>query len=726
MSEIDQPPAGFWWNAGLDASTLRHDVKANKGRILSLKTFVENGHRRYAAIWIADGKKGDWDGDIGKGQLDGKLGKTKRLVSLDAFERDGELRCAGAWIDDDSVKSEWRADVDAATIKGLVDPKKQRPICLRRHLFGGKAHYSAIWIDNFDKRVWGWKFDATTDEIGQAMNQNSRLVSLDTWNSGDNRRYAVIWNDNPGPAWFWNLGITPPKQDQQFDTFCCYGVDVVPWSSDASAVACVMHAFPPVVDTNEMNQLAVTGSAKVDSYDPNDPSRAGQLGTVDLKLTNVTGATLDISKLLIRSLSSGGYVLDDESAFAGGRPLGGQPTTIGAGGTLHHTATGVWTPLAANALQVRILTKQGAKHQRNSVNLPIAQLMGSAGPLVATTPDPVFVGLWANPLEIVPLWLDGKKQHWLTIAGQVFNSFPEIESKLTIVRMHLRLHDGKKTWLDEDLATIYPVAADGSLQQTKDLASPVTTQRSSLQFLVGRKFPTSFKSGTLELTLNYKLGDLATGTCGGFMQKWPAKLLTPHPGTSPVKGTWNYGSAFNHTGWDAHASQFQRFSIDFGILKNGVSNKPSTPGHPHPLNENESFWCFDQPFFSIEKGKVVSWEDTHPDNPGKNTSDTPWTGPANYIVIESDDGSGTAGYFHLKQGSLRPKFKMHQAPVTAGEKLAHVGNAGATSEPHLHFGYLKKPDVHGRADMFPVKFTGLKDAANHEVNGAPSTAEFTS
>ena len=279
-----------------------------------------------------------------------------------------------------------------------------------------------------------------------------------------------------------------------------------------------------------MNQLAVTGSAKVDNYDPNDPSRAGQLGTVDLKLTNITGATLDISKLLIRSLSSGGYMLYDESAFAGGRPLGGQPTTIGAGGTLHHTATGVWTPLAANALQVRILTEQGAKHQRNSVNLPIAQLMGSAGPLVATTPDPVFVGLWANPLEIVPLWLDGKKQHWLTIAGQVFNSFPEIESKLTIVQMHLRLHDGKKTWLDEDLATIYPVAADGSLQQAKDLASPVTTQRSSLQFLVGRKFPTSFKSGTLELTLNYKLGDLATGTCGGFMQKWPAKLLTPHTG----------------------------------------------------------------------------------------------------------------------------------------------------------------------------------------------------
>jgi len=380
--------------------------------------------------------------------------------------------------------------------------------------------------------------------------------------------------------------------------------------------------------------------------------------------------------------------------------------------------------LAANALQVRIRTGQGTKHQRNSVNLPIAQMMSSAGPLVAATPDPVFVGLWANPLEIVPLWLDGKKQHWLTIAGQVFNSFPEIESKLTIVRMHLRLHDGIKTWVDEDLATIYPVAANGSLQ-AQNLASPVTTLRPSLQFIVGKKFPTNFTSGTLELTLNYKLGDLVTGKCGGFMQKWPAKLLAPHTGTSPVKGTWNYGSAFNHTGWDAHASQFQRFSIDFGILKNGVTNKPSTPGHPHPLSDNKSFWCFDQPFFSIEKGKVVSFDDTNPDNPGKNTSDTPWTGPANFIVIESADGGGTAGYFHLKQGSLPLKFKLIGAPVAAGEELAHVGNAGGTSEPHLHFGYLKKPEVHGRADMFPVEFTNLKDG-KHKVDGAPSTAEFTS
>jgi murein DD-endopeptidase MepM/ murein hydrolase activator NlpD len=63
--------------------------------------------------------------------------------------------------------------------------------------------------------------------------------------------------------------------------------------------------------------------------------------------------------------------------------------------------------------------------------------------------------------------------------------------------------------------------------------------------------------------------------------------------------------------------------------------------------------------------------------------------------------------------------------VEAGDPLAHVGNAGGTSEPHLHFGYLKKPDVHGRADMFPIEFTNLKDGSK-KVDGTVSTGDYTS
>jgi hypothetical protein len=378
---------------------------------------------------------------------------------------------------------------------------------------------------------------------------------------------------------------------------------------------------------------------------------------------------------------------------------------------------------------VQILAAQDAKHQRNSINIPIAQLTGRAGPLVATTQDPVFIGLWANPVEIIPLWLDGKKQHWVTISGHIVNGFPEVESKLTIVRVHLRLHDGSKLWLDEDLDTIYPVPSDG---KGKSLSSPVTTEKQAPQFIVGRNFPTSFTSGTLEITLNYKLGDIVSGRCGGFMQSWPVKLLTPHTGTAPVKGKWNYGNAYNHTGWDGHAYQWQRFSLDISILKNGKSNKPSTPDHPHPLNDNNSFWCFGQPFFAVESGTVISWDDSNPDNPGRNTSDpfVGWSGPPNYIVIESTDGGGTAGYFHLKHGSIDPNLNERlqrdgSATVEAGDPLAHVGNAGGTSEPHLHFGYLKKPDVHGRADMFPIEFTNLKDGSK-KVDGTVSTGDYTS
>jgi hypothetical protein len=189
-----------------------------------------------------------------------------------------------------------------------------------------------------------------------------------------------------------------------------------------------MHAYPPYVDANEVDQLKITGTAEVDSYDAADPSQAGQIGLVHLDLKNLTGSPLDISQLRFRGLSSGGYMLFDVPYNGGSIP---------AGATQTYDNSGFGTPMRANALQVQILAAQDAKHQRNSINIPIAQLTGRAGPLVATTQDPVFIGLWANPVEIIPLWLDGKKQHWVTISGHIVNGFPEVESKLTIVRVHL-------------------------------------------------------------------------------------------------------------------------------------------------------------------------------------------------------------------------------------------------------------------------------------------------
>ena len=71
----------------------------------------------------------------------------------------------------------------------------------------------------------------------------------------------------------------------------------------------------------------------------------------------------------------------------------------------------------------------------------------------------------------------------------------------------------------------------------------------------------------------------------------------------------------------------------------------------------------------------------------------------NYVLIRHDDG--TLGYYcHLQKGGVC--VKPGQA-VKTGQLLAHSGNTGFSSGPHLHFCVLQTRDGRQRVSI-PVKF----------------------
>ena len=53
--------------------------------------------------------------------------------------------------------------------------------------------------------------------------------------------------------------------------------------------------------------------------------------------------------------------------------------------------------------------------------------------------------------------------------------------------------------------------------------------------------------------------------------------------------------------------------------------------------------------------------------------------------------------------------------------MARVGNAGISSEPHLHFQFTEL-DKTGRHRALPVQFIGLKSAEGRVLNGVPKGA----
>ena len=78
----------------------------------------------------------------------------------------------------------------------------------------------------------------------------------------------------------------------------------------------------------------------------------------------------------------------------------------------------------------------------------------------------------------------------------------------------------------------------------------------------------------------------------------------------------------------------------------------------------------------------------------------------NYILIRHEDGT-LAHYCHLQKGGVVVKVGQ---TIAAGQVIAHSGNTGFSSGPHLHFSVFKTKDGRTRVTI-PVKFKTSEDEA---------------
>lgn len=181
------------------------------------------------------------------------------------------------------------------------------------------------------------------------------------------------------------------------------------------------------------------------------------------------------------------------------------------------------------------------------------------------------------------------------------------------------------------------------------------------------------------------------GAASTLTRDVPITELAPVAVASPLKGTWRWRNGPCETVLHTH-HQYpeQSFAYDILVEKNGASYA----GDP---NLNASYFAFGQPFFAALPGKVVLVDDTHDDNDGASPTPKNPDGDNNEIVVERDDGVRCV-YTHLSKGSA--KVKVGDA-VSAGDELGKVGNAGQSSEPHLHFACFRT-NATGRIQGLPL------------------------
>lgn len=177
---------------------------------------------------------------------------------------------------------------------------------------------------------------------------------------------------------------------------------------------------------------------------------------------------------------------------------------------------------------------------------------------------------------------------------------------------------------------------------------------------------------------------------------------------SPVEGRWSWGNGPGQLEFHTHYHfPEQRYCYDLGIR--GGARRETSSGDP---NRNESYFSWDKPIHCVEDGRVTVVVDDVPDNFGHRAN--PANNPSrNACVVVEHAGNHFSIYVHVRKGSATVKVGQ---TVKAGDVVGRVGNAGSSSEPHLHFGYLGL-DRTGRFRNVPVRIEGLKTVDGKPADG---------
>lgn len=146
------------------------------------------------------------------------------------------------------------------------------------------------------------------------------------------------------------------------------------------------------------------------------------------------------------------------------------------------------------------------------------------------------------------------------------------------------------------------------------------------------------------------------------------------------------------------SSNFMRYAYDFVVL--GNDNKQ----FKNEGKNDEDYFGFGKPVYSIGDGKVIYASNTHKDDKQFNIpeiANNPLELYGNCIAILHADSSVSV-YGHLKQNSL--KVKAGDA-VRSQQLIGAIGVSGSSFFPHLHF--EMRTSIKSSADGMPSYFSNI-------------------
>ena len=715
VPELREPPVPGKWETGLlDADVPQRLANKQARRPAALHPYGTGASRRWLLSWVkntgADFQDWGWTqgmspADLGQ-EVDGAHDRL-RLFLIEPIP--GVNQLAAVWFIRDMSSNavwltwDWRPEIPSNDLKNTV-PAGHRLTCVRA-LNAGASKVAAIWTQDDSGAPWDWSPSLTFDELHVILRDSgSRLVSLDHHGSGSSLRFCAAWVANVGPGaeprtWFWFAGADEPYLRGQSEGLCSHPVELA--NLGGGALATILNRTPAPGVPPDDALLDVSGMETLDPFvnDEATNTQMNQNGTVNVQVTNIAGAPVEIVSAALRWASLGGQT--DALSPSPPDPVAGA-TTIPTSGSVSPSPISMGTGVEYRDVLAFIDAKTAdGRRQRLIRALPV-QRPGFDVHVVPAFGEPVGLAMWTDSADVIPMWRGGKETRWVNVAGTIVNLTGD---DLSIIRMDVEVVADGEWLLEKNVPLRFQQSAWPDEQGCADLnnqpgcyvveAEPDGTLELGAKVL--SRFVNGFEldidpqftKGNLRLVLHYQ----RKRRCGTVMRDLPLRWDEPVDASPPVRGTFWWGNSYDHTDFDAHAWPGPRAAFD--IAEDGG---PADGG---------------QDVYPMADGTVVQVDQppSTPSDPNPNQSITLW---------HPQLGMWT-GYYHLQPGSLLPSAG---DPAFANTAIAKVGKSG-TGSPHLHTGGLVLATT-GFGRVVPLRFTGLTDDQDNIATQTPATGSYKS
>jgi CubicO group peptidase (beta-lactamase class C family) len=209
-------------------------------RLVDQETYVLNGTRYWAGIWIENEEGLGWASyrNASSADFSTKFDTYRDAgyipVDVEAYAYGSGVAYAAAWVKNaDGLAWILRRDMTEAQWSDYFQQYKDeyRVMDLESYVRDGVQNFAAIWVENSNGRGWyayrDMSYDGFTNRWNQMWDAGYRLVDYDVYvNAASQRRYLGVWRQNTDrPDWPLKDQVTDLVQAHA-DTFAVPGMSV--------------------------------------------------------------------------------------------------------------------------------------------------------------------------------------------------------------------------------------------------------------------------------------------------------------------------------------------------------------------------------------------------------------------------------------------------------------------------------------------------------------------